>query len=128
MARSYQFAKIGAKRNPAFDMKDLGMRLAGGLGEDVIGQAQAARLQPFLQEGLGILALMRRVDRVDPGPEQALDDTAGSVEAGIEQRRAKQRFKRIGENRRTLGAAAFQFAFTQAQMLAQCEFECNFME
>jgi hypothetical protein len=34
MARSHHIAR----GNAAFDMKDLGMRLAGGLGEDVIGQ------------------------------------------------------------------------------------------
>jgi hypothetical protein len=60
--------------------------------------------------------------------EQALDDAAGGVEAGIEQRRAEQRFKRVGEDRWTLRAAAFQFAFTQAQMLAQFEFERDFMQ
>ena len=109
-------------------MKHLGMRLTSGLRKGIFGQTKTARLQPFLQARLGILALMRGIDRAYLCVEQTLDDAACHIEAGIQHGSPEQRFERVGEDGWPLRAAALQLAFTQAQMATEFQLQSNVMQ
>ena len=90
------------------------MRGAAGLDQLVTRQRLLASLQPFLQAGLGILGHRPRTQLVEQRQVEPGNRLLGGFEAGVEIDGADQRLQRIGENRRTLGTAAFQLAFAQA--------------
>ena len=60
--------------------------------------------------------------------EEALDRRARRIEPRIEEYRPEQRLDGIGEDRGTAKAATLQFAFAQAQALAQAQLEGHFRE
>ena len=103
------------RRHLALDLEGLRMRLAAR-GRDAIGRhRQAARLQPFLQFGLGVLAPVVDLGAVDDLAEQAPHHLLRGVETAVQEGRADQRLQRIGQDRRALRAAAARLAVGQAQ-------------
>ena len=97
------------------------MGLARDAQELVIGQAVAAGLQPFLEQGLRVLALGVGVEGLDAGGEQPRDDAPGRLEAAVQQGRAQDGLEGVGEDGGTLGAAALQLPLAEAEMVAQVE-------
>mgnify|MGYP002146696533 CR=1 FL=1 len=97
----------------------LHMGLAFRCDERVFRQRQPSALQVLLQTRLRILDRLPGNDGVQLAAVQAGDDHARNLMSGIEPDRAEYCFERVGENRRTLCAAALQFAITESQTIAE---------
>ena len=93
-------------------------------GQDAVARhGQAARLQPFLQFGLGVLGPAADFRAGDDLAEQALHQRLRGIEAGIEEDRADQRLQRIGQDGGALRATAARLALGQAHHLGQAELQ-----
>ena len=99
------------------------MGLAARGADAVGGHRQAARLQPFLQLGLGVLAPVADLGVGDDLAEHALHQRARRVEAAVEEGRADHCFERVGQDGDALRAAAAGLAFGQAQDFRQAQRE-----
>ncbi len=97
------------------------MGLAAGGQDAVGGHGQAARLEPFLQLGLGVLAPAVGFGAVDQLTEQLTHQPGGSRQAAIKEQRADHRFDRITKDRWPLRTATPGLALGQAQHLGQAQ-------
>ena len=91
------------RRHHALDLEGLRMRLAARRTDAVGRHRQAARLQPFLQLGLGVLGPARDVGGLDDLAEQALHERARGLQAAVEEGGADQRLERVGQDRGAQG-------------------------
>jgi hypothetical protein len=106
----------------ALGPEQFGVIFAGFGQQRVGGQRQLARLQPFLQAGLGVFAeLVRRRQRVDGLGEPRQHHCPAGLETGIEIDRGDHRLEGVGEDRVAAVAAGFHFA--RAQQDARTQFE-----
>src|SRR5262249_35696674 len=108
-------------RNHALHLEILAVRGPAGREHRVLRQRDAPRLEQLLEQRLGVLA---RVLRVEPR-EQRLVEPPHSVprgdEAPVEEYRTDERFERRGEDRWPPRSAALQLALAEAQLLSQRE-------
>src|SRR5690606_18589049 len=79
----------------------------------------AQRLQPFLQQRLGILALAARIHLRKQLLVQAGDDVTGRLEAAIDVYGPEDRLQRVGQYGWTPEAAALELAFAQPEIIRQ---------
>ena len=89
------------------------MRLPASRDDTVAGNGDAARLQPFLQLGLRVLAPGREIGRLDDLAEEAPHDGVRRIEAAVLEGRADERLERVGKDRRALRAAAARLGTTR---------------
>ena len=90
-------------------------------GHDVLGHGDAARLQPFLEARLRVLAERGRIEVGELGRVDALDHAARRVEAGIDEHGAEDRLQRVGEDRRPVAPPLSQLALAQADLVRESE-------
>ena len=90
----------------ALDLERLRMRLARGAHDAIRRHRDAARLQPLLQLGLGVLRPGMRLAGRDHLAEQAAHQLERALEAAVDIGGADQRLERIGQDRRPLRTAA----------------------
>src|SRR5690606_26735728 len=85
------------------------------------GQRQFARLEIFLEAGLGVLAVGLRPLECELWNEPAAHMRNAQFETTVEIQRTYQCFERIGKNGVAIGAAGFEFAESEAQVLTELQ-------
>src|SRR5438445_429118 len=110
-----------ARRNTAYDFEGLGVRLALDLHNCVLWHGKVPRLQPFLQQRLGVLGDRVGIRSRYIGGIDALDRRVRIAESTVEKDRPKDRFERVGKNRRARRSTAFQLALAQPDRRSEVE-------
>ncbi len=95
------------------------MRSSVRADNGILRQFKLAALEHFLQKGFGVLTKCLWINILQLGCVQTADDLTRRVKTLIEKNCAKNRFKRIRQNRRTTKPPAFQLPFPQAEKIRQ---------
>src|SRR5437660_3983555 len=116
------------RRDSTVDFELLRVRLACRRDDSIFGHRVTARLQPFLQARLRILAERCRVGSMEQISVNAVNRCACSQKSPVEKHCAQHRFERIGDDRRSIGAAALQLAVAEPNVRTEPYLPCELRE
>lgn len=105
----------------AGDMELLGMLIAALTDQSVIGQRQLARLQPFLQPGLGIFFCLANRQCRQRGFEPRQHHRTATLETAVQVDGRDNRFDSIGQDRIAPMTTGLQLTWTQREALAEVQ-------